>query len=163
MLPIVTLFVTKIISGNIALSLGMVGALSIVRFRHPVRSPLELTSYFALITAGILGSSSVKYLLFFSSVTLAILFGIALLRHFCGGVLNFQVFANDYLDGGHQSVLRIQSNAKILLLEQSNLTVAYQFDGVFTYELQSEDDGKLKIIANQIGDDPSIISLSWVK
>ena len=44
-LPVITFFVTKVISGDIALSLGMVGALSIVRFRNPVRSPLELTVY----------------------------------------------------------------------------------------------------------------------
>ena len=31
----------------------MIGALSIVRFRHPVKSALELVIYFALITIGI--------------------------------------------------------------------------------------------------------------
>ena len=48
-LPIITYVITKTISGNIALSLGMIGALSIVRFRHPVKSALELVIYFALI------------------------------------------------------------------------------------------------------------------
>ena len=32
-LPVITYVITKTISGNIALSLGMIGALSIVRFR----------------------------------------------------------------------------------------------------------------------------------
>ena len=41
-LPIITYVITKTIAGNIALSLGMIGALSIVRFRHPVKSALEL-------------------------------------------------------------------------------------------------------------------------
>ena len=31
----------------------MVGALSIIRFRHPVKSPLELSIYFLLLTVGI--------------------------------------------------------------------------------------------------------------
>ena len=53
LLPILTYVITNVISGNIALSLGMVGALSIVRFRNPVRSPLELTVYFGAITMGI--------------------------------------------------------------------------------------------------------------
>ena len=52
-LPVITFVITSVISGNIALSLGMVGALSIVRFRNPVRSPLELCVYFASITMGI--------------------------------------------------------------------------------------------------------------
>ena len=50
LLPILTYVITSVISGNIALSLGMVGALSIVRFRNPVRSPLELSVYFGAIT-----------------------------------------------------------------------------------------------------------------
>ena len=53
LLPIITYIITKTIAGNIALSLGMIGALSIVRFRHPVKSPLELSIYFLLLTIGI--------------------------------------------------------------------------------------------------------------
>ena len=52
-LPVITYVITKTISGNIALSLEMIGALSIVRFRHPVKSALELIIYFDLITIGI--------------------------------------------------------------------------------------------------------------
>jgi hypothetical protein len=53
LLPVATFAITSVISDNIALSLGMVGALSIVRFRNPVRSPTELTAYFILIAIGI--------------------------------------------------------------------------------------------------------------
>lgn len=53
LLPVVGFIIIKVISDNIALSLGLVGALSIVRFRHPVKSPLELTAYFILLTIGI--------------------------------------------------------------------------------------------------------------
>ena len=52
-LPAVGFVITSVISGNIALSLGMVGALSIVRFRSPIKNPYELVSYFYLITVGI--------------------------------------------------------------------------------------------------------------
>ncbi len=53
LLPVVTMIITVLISGNIALSLGMIGALSIVRFRNPVKNPFELVIFFALITVGI--------------------------------------------------------------------------------------------------------------
>ena len=53
LLPVVTMIITVLISGNIALSLGMIGALSIVRFRNPVKNPFELVIFFALITIGI--------------------------------------------------------------------------------------------------------------
>ncbi len=63
LLPILTYVITSVISGNIALSLGMVGALSIVRFRNPVRSPLELSVYFGAITLGITAAVNFKWLL----------------------------------------------------------------------------------------------------
>lgn len=53
LLPITGYIITSVISTNIALSLGMVGALSIVRFRTPVKNPSELVIYFCLITVGI--------------------------------------------------------------------------------------------------------------
>ena len=61
LLPIITFAITKVISNNIALSLGMVGALSIVRFRNPVKNPLELSIYFLLISYGITFGVNIKY------------------------------------------------------------------------------------------------------
>ena len=52
-LPIITLLITISISQNFYLALGMIGALSIVRFRTPVRNPYDLILYFFLITLGI--------------------------------------------------------------------------------------------------------------
>ena len=43
----------------------MVGALSIVRFRHPVKNSLELVIYFALITVGISAGVNIKYTILF--------------------------------------------------------------------------------------------------
>ena len=58
-LPALGFIITAVIGNNIALSLGMVGALSIIRFRTPVRSSYELVIYFALLTMGI--STNVDY------------------------------------------------------------------------------------------------------
>lgn len=52
----ITMIITLIImtiSGNLVLSLGMVGALSIVRFRTPIKDPVDLVFIFWAITAGI--------------------------------------------------------------------------------------------------------------
>ncbi|OUW38398.1 MAG: hypothetical protein CBD44_01120 [Flavobacteriaceae bacterium TMED184] len=59
--------ITSVISSNIALSLGMVGALSIIRFRTPVKNSFELVVYFLLLTIGI--TASVEMMI---SVVLAI-------------------------------------------------------------------------------------------
>lgn len=76
LLPPISFVITRAISGNIALSLGMVGALSIVRFRHPVKSPFELSIFFLLVTLGISINSSRP-----SSVVLTLLFVLIMFTH----------------------------------------------------------------------------------
>lgn len=73
LLPIVTYAVTSVISGNIALSLGMVGALSIVRFRNPVKSPFELVIYFLMISCGITAAVSMSWLVLLTAVAVGAL------------------------------------------------------------------------------------------
>ena len=60
-LPFISFIIASVIMNNIALSLGMVGALSIVRFRNPVKSSFELVMFFALLTLGISVSVDVKW------------------------------------------------------------------------------------------------------
>ncbi len=75
-LPALGFVITQVIGSNIALSLGMVGALSIIRFRTPVRSPYELVIYFALLTMGIATSVNYRYtlILFFSLILFKFLY-----------------------------------------------------------------------------------------
>lgn len=53
MLTIVTTMVMSVIGNNIALSLGMVGALSIVRFRTAIKDPRDAVYIFWCIVVGI--------------------------------------------------------------------------------------------------------------
>ena len=53
LLTVVTTFIILCISSNLVLSLGMVGALSIVRFRAAVKEPLDVGFLFFGIAAGI--------------------------------------------------------------------------------------------------------------
>jgi Domain of unknown function (DUF4956) len=50
---IVTSLIIMTISGNLVLSLGMVGALSIIRFRTPIKDSIDLVFLFWSITVGI--------------------------------------------------------------------------------------------------------------
>ena len=50
----------------------MVGALSIVRFRNPVKSPLELVLYFTLITLGISASVNIQWTIILSFVVIVV-------------------------------------------------------------------------------------------
>lgn len=52
-MTVMTCMVTQAISTNVVISLGMVGALSIVRFRTAIKDPLDLLYIFWAITSGI--------------------------------------------------------------------------------------------------------------
>ena len=52
-----TLLIITVIKSSIALSLGLVGALSIVRFRSAIKDPEELTMLFLIIGLGLIGGA----------------------------------------------------------------------------------------------------------
>ena len=52
-LPVITAAIMLAMHGNLIISLGMVGALSIVRFRNAVKDPADLTFLFWSISIGI--------------------------------------------------------------------------------------------------------------
>ena len=73
-----TILIITVVKSSIALSLGLVGALSIVRFRTPVKEPEELAYLFLSIAIGLgLGAGQVKATVIAVTV---ILFLMALLR-----------------------------------------------------------------------------------
>ena len=57
LLAMVTALVIRTISSNLALSLGMVGALSIVRFRTAIKDPVDTVFMFWSITCGIMAGA----------------------------------------------------------------------------------------------------------
>jgi len=52
-LALLTTFIITIVQSSITLSLGLIGSLSIVRFRTPVKEPEELLIFFAAIAIGL--------------------------------------------------------------------------------------------------------------
>ena len=72
---LVTGFVIMAISSNVILSLGMVGALSIIRFRTAVKDPMDITYMFWAVGLGITTGAG----LFFIAVLLFIVITIFLL------------------------------------------------------------------------------------
>ena len=159
MLPIITYIITKVISGNIALSLGMVGALSIVRFRNPVRSPLELTVYFCAITMGIAAGVSLKWLVFLGiaiSLALIILISINILSK---NFFKKYFFTTSFTEGNSLSSLEIRSNKEIDWIDSSTyLTLKKKIDNNFFYTLTAYSFGDLKKIEKEISKNESVIN-----
>ena len=71
-LTMITAFVILAVTSNVVLSLGMVGALSIVRFRTAIKEPLEIAFLFWAIAAGIVLAAGLIPLAVFGSVIIGI-------------------------------------------------------------------------------------------
>ena len=127
LLPIITYIITKTISGNIALSLGMIGALSIVRFRHPVKSALELVIYFALITIGIAASVRTKWAIQLVICTILIILAVKAIQTLSKkfGRTFYNISFNE---GNINNTLEIVSKKRIQLIEKSENLVSYLSD-----------------------------------
>jgi hypothetical protein len=72
-MTVLTAMVTLAISTNIVISLGMVGALSIVRFRTAVKDPLDLLYLFWAITTGITSGAGMYLLVAVTAVIMILM------------------------------------------------------------------------------------------
>ncbi len=127
LLPIITYIITKTISGNIALSLGMIGALSIVRFRHPVKSALELVIYFALITIGIAASVRTKWAIQLIICTILIILIVKAVQT-VSKKFGKSFYNISFNEGNINNTLEIVAKKRIQLIEKSENLVSYLSD-----------------------------------
>ena len=73
-LGVTTCIVISIVKSSLALSLGLVGALSIVRFRAAIKEPEELIYLFLVISIGLgAGANQTKIILVGTLVTLLVI------------------------------------------------------------------------------------------
>ena len=128
-LPFVTYVITKTITGNIALSLGMIGALSIVRFRHPVKSALELIMYFDLIAIGVATSVRTKWAIQLIVGTVVIIFLVKLVQKISQkyGRSFYNVSFNEGID---LNSIEIHSKEKIDFIENNSNLISLFNDNV---------------------------------
>ena len=75
-MTILTAVIIVTISSNIMLSLGMVGALSIVRYRTAVKSPLDLMFMFWSITTGIAAGAGYYYIAWIAFLFVTLIFAV---------------------------------------------------------------------------------------
>ncbi|MCF8338646.1 MAG: DUF4956 domain-containing protein [Bacteroidales bacterium] len=80
-LAFTTMLIITIVKTSLALSLGLVGALSIVRFRAAIKEPEELTYLFFTIAIGLGLGANYRVIV---TVAFAILMGIIWIRYYLG-------------------------------------------------------------------------------
>ena len=125
-LPVIGLIITTVIGSNIALSIGMIGALSIVRFRTPIRTPYELVHYFSLLTIGI--SAKVDL-----SITIVLIIILSILPYF---IKRFSLISENSLS---------ESEGKLLLnfqglMKENELNKIVNEKNIKNYSVKKEGD-----------------------
>ena len=158
-LPIITFVITKTIYGNIALSLGMIGALSIVRFRHPVKSALELIIYFDLITIGIAASVKNDYAIGLSLMTVIILISLKFVNKYVSKNHKENFYNISFNEGVDLNQIEIISSKKIDLIESNKNLKSLIKDlekNNYLYRLAFQDKNELIKFKNEIENIDSI-------
>tara|TARA_B100000989_G_C19481704_1_gene445459 strand:- start:468 stop:1124 length:657 start_codon:yes stop_codon:yes gene_type:complete len=144
--------ITSSIASNIALSLGMVGALSIIRFRTPVKNSFELVVYFLLLTIGITASVEIVVsiiLTIFVHITLAIFSFIKFINP------RFQVYEPGF-NSDNQNFLTITSKEKIDIGNFQLINLDYK-NNLYDYVISGNKDELLEFQENTIENNNEII------
>jgi len=126
-LPVIGLVITTVIGSNIALSIGMIGALSIVRFRTPIRTPYELVHYFSLLTIGI--SAKVDL-----GITLVLIILLSILPYF---IKRFSITNSNKSEGNGKLSLSFQGTMK-----ESDFKNIISNKNIKNYSVKNENDKK---------------------
>ncbi len=163
-LPPVAFVITKMISNNFALSLGMIGALSIVRFRTPVKNPLELVIFFSLVTLGITFGVSRLWGIGLTLVIVGIMIGSRILESLLSK-FNFFPLSLSFNDELYGNFIEITSKKKIDTLENNpylnyfNKEKNQHDENVYTYKLLIKDLEKINSIKNDLDKNNDITSI----
>lgn len=161
LLPNIAQLITSVIKDDIALSLGMIGALSIVRFRNPVKSPFELVMFFALMSFGIISSVSLalSVLLFF--LVLLVIFGIKIADKI-SKKFKKNIFQFSFGDGNMLYTLEIDSSEPMDDFINKKSLIHFFKDNknkIFSYRLVFKNREDLVFFQQSTKEDKRIISV----
>ena len=130
----------------------MVGAMSIVRFRNPVKSALELVMYFALITIGISASVRTKWAVQLIIITLIIIFGVKLIQKI-SKKFNKSFYNLSFNEGASLHMLEVHANEKIEFIEKNEnikVIINQPNENEFVYRLAFENKTQLESVKKQL-------------
>ena len=95
-MAVITSAIILTIQSNIVISLGMVGALSIIRFRTAIKDPLDLVYLFWAISAGIMCGAGFSLISMIASIVLTVVIVIFSMNKRSGNSFLMCINAKDY-------------------------------------------------------------------
>lgn len=135
LMSLITSVIIMTISSNLVLSLGMVGALSIVRFRTAVKDPMDIVFMFWAIALGVTTGAKLHFIAIVGSLFIGIV-AIILLRF--KNTNNIFMLVIHYEEEAQDSLLRILSRidykmrSKTISRNVIELTVELKLVGINT-------------------------------
>ena len=160
LLPNIALLITSVIKDDIALSLGMIGALSIVRFRNPVKSPFELVMFFSLMSLGIVCSVSLALSFLLFSLVVLVIFGIKI-SDYISKKFKKNIYQFSFGDGNMLYTIEIESSDEMNDLIKKKSLIHFYIDKknkVYSYRLVFKNREDLISFQESIQNDKRIIS-----
>ena len=154
-LAIITTLVITVIKFSLALSLGLVGALSIVRFRAAIKEPEELVYLFFIIAIGLANGAN-QFIL--SIIATVIIVAFLFLRNFYKNRKNndgnfnsdSNILSINILDGDKKDIDeiidRLKKSFKYLKLKSANIENKNR-NYIFWYEAENQ---KIEILLKEI-------------
>lgn len=124
LLPGIGYLISSVIKDDIALSLGMIGALSIIRFRNPVKSPFELVIFFALLTLGVTASSMYKLSILLLILVVAVVLGISFLNYLLKKI-NKNLYDFSFSEGNPSFFLEVSSSMPLTELKEDTSLIYF--------------------------------------
>ena len=161
LLPNIAQLITSVIKDDIALSLGMIGALSIVRFRNPVKSPFELVMFFALMSIGIISSVSLALSVLLLFFVLLVIFGIKIADEISKRFKK-NIFQFSFGDGNMLYTLEIDSSEPMDDFINKKSLIHFFKDNknkIYSYRLVFKNREDLIIFQQSTKEDKRIISV----
>jgi uncharacterized membrane protein YhiD involved in acid resistance len=154
-LTMITTLVILAVTSNVVLSLGMVGALSIVRFRTAIKDPLDIAFLFWAIAAGIVLAAGMLPLVVFGSLFI----GLTLMIF-----ANRKTYTRPYIavvscvnDTAEQQVYNIlKQNAERICLKSKTVRKE-QLELTYEIRLKSEETGFINQISDTDGVDNAVL------
>ncbi len=140
MTSMITCFIVIVISSNVVLSLGMVGALSIVRFRTAVKDPLDVGFLFWTVAVGVTCGAGLYIISLFATITIAgvyiMLIKVRNRQHVYLLIIKYQ---NESMD----EVMRLINSIKKVLKNKTSVDGSTEL----TYEVRFKEDNTAFVTA----------------
>ena len=152
LISLITTGVIMVISGNLILSLGMVGALSIVRFRSAIKDPLDIVFMFWAVFVGIANGVANLKVSFTTSIIIFLI--MMIVKKFPLTTRSFLLIIKCNPESENELLEIISKNCKKFYLKSKNINNT-QLELIFEANIEDE-----KILSKNISETNGVIDLN---